>query len=74
MLYQSVIHAAMARRASFFVANVYLVMNSVLNVEKNDSAAALSNAVPVRPIDWVMFKRVQASLNSPDLYSEPRSV
>ena len=37
-------------------------------MEKNDSAAALSRALPARPMDWRIPSRAQAAANAPEVY------
>ena len=68
MLYQSVIQAAMSRRAWQRVAQLFWLTSSCWRVEKNDSAAALSSAHPTRPVDWVTPRRSQAVAKSPAVY------
>ena len=67
-LYQVSIQAAMSRRAWSRVCQRRREMSSCWRVEKNDSAAALSSALPVRPMDWVTPRRRQASAKSPEVY------
>ena len=64
LLYQSSIQAAILCRASSLVVNVCLLVNSVLRVEKNDSAGALSRLQPTLPIDWATPMFRQAAPNS----------
>ena len=48
-----------------FVVNVLRDNSSCSSVEKNDSAAALSRQLPVRPMDCLIRCPSQASVNSP---------
>ena len=67
-LYQVSIQAAMSRRAWCRVAQRRRAMSSCCRVEKNDSAAALSNAQPTRPMDWVTPRRRHAAAKSSEVY------
>ena len=68
VLYQLWIHRAMSWRAWWRVVQRRRDMSSCWGVEKNDSAAALSSALPTRPVDRVMPRRLQALANSWDVY------
>ena len=67
-LYQQLIYRAISWRACWRVAQVRLSMSSNCRVEKNDSAGALSNALPVRPVERWMPSRRQALANASDVY------
>jgi transposase InsO family protein len=68
-LYHSSIQRATRRRASARVAKQCLRSSSISRVEKNDSATALSNALPTRPIDWVISSAAHASANASAVYT-----
>lgn len=67
-LYQVWIQLAMSWRAWVLVAYFRSESRSIWRVEKNDSAAALSNAEPTLPIDWVIPNRWQALVNASAVY------
>ncbi len=67
-LYQPLIHMAMCWRAWALVVQRRRSMSSCWSVEKNDSAGALSKALPVRPVEREMPSRRQALAKASDVY------
>ena len=62
-LYQVWTHSDVSCRAWALVAQVHRLMSLRWRVEKNDSAGALSKALPVRPMDGWIPRRRQAFAN-----------
>jgi len=67
-LYQSQTHMAISWRAWALVAQERRSMSSWVRVEKNDSAGALSRALPVLPEDRALPRRRQALAKAPAVY------
>ena len=67
-LYQPQIHMAMSWRACALVVQRRRSMSSCWRVEKNDSAGALSRALPVRPVERCMQSRRQAAAKARAVY------
>ena len=67
-LYQPCTHRVISWRAWALVAQALWSMSSWVRVEKNDSAGALSRALPVRPEDRWMPRRRQAAAKALAVY------
>ncbi len=67
-LYQVWTHREISRRAWVLVVQARREMSSCWRVEKNDSAGALSKALPVLPVDRAMPSRRQAFANASEVY------
>ena len=67
-LYQLWTHSVISCRAWALVVQAFRSMSLCWSVEKNDSAGALSKALPVRPEDRAMPRRRQALAKVPAVY------
>ena len=72
-LYQVWTHRAISCRAWARVVQARRLMSSCCRVEKNDSAQALSSALPVLPVERLMPSRWQALANAVEVYCDPLS-
>ena len=61
-------YLAIAVRACRWVGNTCRCTHSFFSVPKNDSASALSQQTPVRPIDWRIPCAASAARNVADVY------